>query len=154
MSSKFGQLRSRTTELAALECWKIDVATFSRLLFIQSFLYLQETLTCRRARRTSKSGQIWPQAAELAALGIWKNFHRLIMGKIVELWKCFAQSQSHLQHTWEMPGLNYLQLEPQINLPRKWKQHFRPWVTMIWFPRESRAQWRQSSVNLGRTRPG
>ena len=34
MSSKFGQIRHWTTELAALERLKIDVATFSRLLFI------------------------------------------------------------------------------------------------------------------------
>ena len=33
MSSKFGQIRPRTTELPAIERLKIDVVTFSRLFF-------------------------------------------------------------------------------------------------------------------------
>ena len=40
-------------------------------------------MTCMRARRSSKFGQIRLQAAELAALERLKNPHRLIKGKIV-----------------------------------------------------------------------
>ena len=40
-------------------------------------------MTCMRARRNSKFGQIRPPTAELAALDIWKNPHRHIMGKTV-----------------------------------------------------------------------
>ena len=68
MSSKFGQIRPRTTELAALECLKIDVATFSWLFFIRSFSYVQVMITCMRAWRSSKFGQIRPPTAELAAI--------------------------------------------------------------------------------------
>ena len=39
MSFKFGQIQSRNTELAALEPLIIDVATFSRLLFISFAIY-------------------------------------------------------------------------------------------------------------------
>ena len=42
-------------------------------------------MTCMRARRSSKLGQICPPTAELAALELpEKNPHRLIMGK----WCC------------------------------------------------------------------
>ena len=53
MTSKFGQILTHTTELAALERWKKspytnnggnDVSTFSRLFLIGSFSYLQETM--------------------------------------------------------------------------------------------------------------
>ena len=37
---------------------KNDVATFSRLFFIGSFSYLQVMMTCMRALRSSKFGQI------------------------------------------------------------------------------------------------
>ena len=58
MSSKFGQIRPRTTELAALERMKKipltykrenDVITFSPLFLIGSFSYLQVMRTCIRA---------------------------------------------------------------------------------------------------------
>ena len=58
MSSKFGKIRPRTTELAALECMKKkrktyngenDVITFSPLFFIGSFSYFQVMRTCIRA---------------------------------------------------------------------------------------------------------
>ena len=58
MSSKFGRIRPRTTELAALERMKEipltynrenDVITFSPLFLIGSFSYLQITRTCIRA---------------------------------------------------------------------------------------------------------
>ena len=74
MSSKFGQTRLRTTELAALERLKVDGATFSRLFFVRSFSYLQVTITCRRACRSLKFGQIRPPTAELAALERLKKF--------------------------------------------------------------------------------
>ena len=44
------------------------VATFSQLFFIRSFLFLQVTMTCMGARRSSKFSQIVPPTAELAAL--------------------------------------------------------------------------------------
>ena len=40
---------------------KNGVATFSRLFLIRSFSYLQVMMTCMRARRSSKFGQIRPQ---------------------------------------------------------------------------------------------
>ena len=58
ISSKFGHIRPRTTELPALERLKLDVSTFSRLFLIRSFSYLQVMMTCMRARRSSKFGQI------------------------------------------------------------------------------------------------
>ena len=45
-------------------------STFSRLLLIRSFLYLQVT----RTWTSSNLGQIWPQTTELAALEHLKNF--------------------------------------------------------------------------------
>ena len=50
------------------------VSTLSRLLFIQSFLYLQVTRTCRKSRMSSNFGQIGPLTTELAALESLKNF--------------------------------------------------------------------------------
>ena len=50
------------------------VSTFSRLLFIRSFLYLQVTRTCRKSRMSSNFGQIGPLTMELAALESLKNF--------------------------------------------------------------------------------
>ena len=56
--SKFGRIRPRTTELAALERMKKvpltyngknGVITFSQLFLIGSFSYLQITRTCIRA---------------------------------------------------------------------------------------------------------
>ena len=58
------------------------VSTFSRLLLIRSFLYLQITRTCIKSRTSSNFGQIGPLTMELAALERLKNFpFRLIMGK-------------------------------------------------------------------------
>ena len=79
MSSKFGQIRPRTTELAALERRKkilfTDngenyVITFSRLFFflIGSFSYLQVIRTCIKAWMSLNLGQIPPLTIELAAL--------------------------------------------------------------------------------------
>ena len=81
MSSKFGKIRPCTTELAALERLKKnpidlyiyyngknDVITFSCMLLIRSFLYLQVTMTCMRAWMSSKLGWIRPPTTELAAL--------------------------------------------------------------------------------------
>ena len=50
------------------------VSTFSRLLFIRSFLYLQVTRTCIKSRMSSNFGQIGPLTMELAALESLKNF--------------------------------------------------------------------------------
>ena len=42
----FDQIQQLITELAALECLKIFISTFSRLLLIGSFLNLQITREC------------------------------------------------------------------------------------------------------------
>ena len=55
-----------------------DVATFSWLFFIWSFLYLQVTRTSIKSRTSSNFG---PLNTELAALEVSKISHRLIMGK-------------------------------------------------------------------------
>ena len=47
-----------------------DVFTFSRLFFILSFLYLQVTRICIKARTSLNFGQIGPLTTELAALEI------------------------------------------------------------------------------------
>ena len=50
------------------------VSTFSRLLLIRSFLYLQVTRTCIKSRTSSNFGQVKPLTTELAALERLKNF--------------------------------------------------------------------------------
>ena len=50
------------------------VSTFSQLLLIWSFLYLQVTRTCIKSRTSSNFGQIEPLTKELAALERLKNF--------------------------------------------------------------------------------
>ena len=50
------------------------VSTFSRLLLIWSFLYLQVTRTCMKSWTSSNFGQIGPLTKELAALERLKNF--------------------------------------------------------------------------------
>ena len=50
------------------------VSTFSQLLLIRSFLYLQVTRTCRKSWTSLNSGQIGPLTTELAALEGLKNF--------------------------------------------------------------------------------
>ena len=50
------------------------VSTFSRLLLIRSFLYLQVTRTCIKSQTSSNFGQIGPLTKELAALERLKNF--------------------------------------------------------------------------------
>ena len=50
------------------------VSTFSRLLMIGSFLYLQVTRPCIKSRTSLNFGQIGPLTTELAALERLKNF--------------------------------------------------------------------------------
>ena len=50
------------------------VSTFSWLLLIRSFLYLQVTRTCIKSWTSSNFGQIGPLTTELAALERLKNF--------------------------------------------------------------------------------
>ena len=50
------------------------VSTFSWLLLIRSFLYLQVTRTCIKSWTSSNFGQIGPLTKELAALEHLKNF--------------------------------------------------------------------------------
>ena len=67
MSSKFGEIRPWTKELAALERLKKipktyngenNVITFSPLFFILSFSFLQAMRTCIKAWMSSNFGQI------------------------------------------------------------------------------------------------
>ena len=51
-----------------------DVSTFSWLLLIRSFLYLQVTRTCIKSRTSWNFVQIRPLTTELAALERLKNF--------------------------------------------------------------------------------
>ena len=81
MSSKFGRIRPRSTELAALEHRKkfpltsngenYDI-TFSRLFLIRSFSYFIMR-TCIKAWMSLNLGQIPPLTIELAALERLKN---------------------------------------------------------------------------------
>ena len=50
------------------------VSTFSRLLLIRSFLYLQVRRTCIKSRMSSNFGQIGPLTTELPALECLKHF--------------------------------------------------------------------------------
>ena len=45
-------------------------STFSRLLLIRSFLYLQATRTCKKSRMSSNFGQIGQLTTELAAVEV------------------------------------------------------------------------------------
>ena len=82
MSSKFGLIRPRTMELAALERRKKFpytfngenyVITFSRLFLIGSFSYLQVMRTCIKAWMTLNFGRIPPLTMELAVLERLRN---------------------------------------------------------------------------------
>ena len=59
------------------------VFTFSRLLLIRSFLYLQLTRTCIKSWTSLNFGQIGPLITELAALYVLKNFPETYNGKMV-----------------------------------------------------------------------
>ena len=50
------------------------VSSFSRLLLIRSFLYLQVTRTCIKSRMSSNFGQVGPLTTELTALERLKNY--------------------------------------------------------------------------------
>ena len=54
-------------------------STFSRLLLIEIFLYLQVTRTCIKSRTSSNFGYIGPLTTELPALERLKTSHRLIL---------------------------------------------------------------------------
>ena len=71
MSSKFGQIRLQSELPLSVKI--IDVATFSRLLFIRSILYLKVSRTYIISRRSSNFGQIGPPTMELSALESLKN---------------------------------------------------------------------------------
>ena len=51
-----------------------DVSSFSRLVLIRSFLYLQVTRTCIKSRMSLNFGQVGSLTMELAALESLKNF--------------------------------------------------------------------------------
>ena len=60
---------------------KNSVSTFSRLFFILSFSYLQETIKCMRARTSSNFGLIGPPTRELDALERLKKNPKVYNGK-------------------------------------------------------------------------
>ena len=68
MSLKFGQISPLVSVATDRVMMEKGVATFSQLFFIRSFSYLQVMMTCMRARRSSKFGQIRLLTVELAAL--------------------------------------------------------------------------------------
>ena len=59
---------------APTDLWENGVSTFSRLLLIRSFLYLQVTRTCIKSQGNSNFGKIGPLTTELAALERLNNF--------------------------------------------------------------------------------
>ena len=98
MSLYFGLIGPLTAELAALERlkkspWayngKYDVSTFSRLVFIGSFSYLQVMITYMRAWMSSKFGQIRPLVSMVTDM--------VMMGKTVSplFLGCFSSVPFH-----------------------------------------------------------
>ena len=76
-------------------------STFSRLLLIGSFLYLQVMRTCIKSRMSLNFGQIGPLTTELTALERLKNFsYRPIMGK----WCLHASSFILYRIIFKVPG--------------------------------------------------
>ena len=70
-SLKFGQIRQvvpMATDRVIMKKQNKWCCHFFSAVFIQSFSYLQVMMTCIRARRSSKLGQIRLLTAELAAL--------------------------------------------------------------------------------------
>ena len=61
-----------------------DISTFSRLLLVRSFLYLQVTRTCKKSQTSSK---FWPDRTT-DYLSILKIPHRFIMEKGVFMLPC------------------------------------------------------------------
>ena len=79
MKLKFGQIQpmvSMVTDTCRVMMGKGSVSTFSRLLFIRSFSYLQVTMTCMRARTSSNFSLNGAGTAELAALERLKKLLR------------------------------------------------------------------------------
>ena len=72
-------ISSLTSKLAALECRKIDVSTFCRLILIRSLFNLQVTRICIISWIGSNFGHIGPPTTELAAIERLKYPQRLIM---------------------------------------------------------------------------
>ena len=66
------------------------VSTFSRLILIRSFLYLQVTRTSIKSLTSSNFGQIGPLTTKLAVLERLNISHRLILGK------CCLQASSFI----------------------------------------------------------
>ena len=75
------------------------VSTFSRLLFIRSFLYLQVTRTWVKSRTSSNCSQIWPLTTEFDALERLKKFPYTNNGKMV--------SPCYLVHFWSNHHQSY-----------------------------------------------
>ena len=59
------------------------VNTLAPQFFIRCSSLLQVTRKLITSRTSSKFGQIGLRSAELAALSVWKNPHRLIMGRML-----------------------------------------------------------------------
>ena len=80
MSSKFGQIRPRTTELPAHERLKINGATFFlRMLLVHPILFIL-TGNDNMHESSEEFGHIGPLTTDLAAIERLKQSHRLIMG--------------------------------------------------------------------------
>ena len=80
LDQKSGVHGNRKPPLTYIE--ENGVSTFSRLLFIRSFLYLQVTRTCIKSQTSSNFGQVGPLTTELAALERLKISHILHGEKI------------------------------------------------------------------------
>ena len=74
---------TQTTELAALECLRIIVSTFSRSLLILSFLKLHVSRTYIIVWIIVRITATLDHRQQLAGLEHLKIPHRLIMGKVV-----------------------------------------------------------------------
>ena len=77
MSSKFGQIQTRTAELSALErlekspltyCGRDVLATLATSFLIGSSSFFEEKRTCTNALMNSNFGQIPPLTTELAVI--------------------------------------------------------------------------------------
>ena len=72
-SSKLGQIRPRTEELAAPERLEKSPETLAHSFLIESFSFLQITRIYIKAWMSSKFGQILPPTLEFSALVCLKN---------------------------------------------------------------------------------
>ena len=106
MSSKFGQIRPWTAELAALEhlknqCIMFSINTLATSFLIGSSSFLQVTRSTIKFRMSSKFTKIRPWTAELAALERLKKSPKTYNGRnvVTTLAPSFLIGTSFLQET-------------------------------------------------------